>query len=90
MWLVASATVAALNRGEAGIYNIVDDEPSEIATWLPFLAALVRAKRPYSIPKWLGRLLAGDAVTVQMTAIRGLSNQKAKRELGWHPQMHTI
>jgi nucleoside-diphosphate-sugar epimerase len=84
----ASATVAALSRGDAGIYNVVDDEPSEISNWLPFLARLIGAKRPYSIPKWLGRLIAGDAVTVQMTAIRGSSNQKAKRVLHWHPQ-HT-
>ncbi len=84
----ASATVAALSRGDAGTYNIVDDDPSDISNWLPFLAGLIGAKRPYSIPKWLGRLIAGDAVTVQMTAIRGLSNQKAKRLLNWHPQ-HT-
>ncbi|MDQ2841594.1 MAG: NAD(P)-dependent oxidoreductase [Acidobacteriota bacterium] len=85
----ASATVAALTRGDAGIYNVVDNEPSEISNWLPFLAGLIRAKRPYSVPKWLGRILAGDAVTVQMTAIRGLSNQKARLGLDWHPQHAT-
>ncbi len=84
----ASATVASLSRGGAGIYNIVDDEPSEVSNWLPFLAKLIGAKRPYPIPKWLGPLLAGDAVTMQMTEIRGLSNRKAKDVLGWQPK-HT-
>lgn len=79
----ASATVAALNHAPPGIYNIVDNEPAAISTWLPYLAQAVRAKRPYAIPNWLGRILAGDFQTLQMTQARGLSNEKAKRLLEW-------
>jgi len=78
----ASAAVAALDLGE-GIYNIVDDEPAPVSQWLPVLAASVGAKKPFRAPVWLGRLLAGETAVTMMTQVRGSSNAKAKRELGW-------
>jgi len=81
----AAATVAALERGERGVYNITDDDPAAVNTWLPYLAQVVGAKPPLRVPAWLGRPMAG-AVTVRwMTQARGSSNQKAKRELDWQP-----
>jgi nucleoside-diphosphate-sugar epimerase len=41
------------------------------------------------IPRWLGRLAAGEAATLVMTEARGASNAKAKRELGWQPRYAT-
>jgi 2-alkyl-3-oxoalkanoate reductase len=82
----ASATLAAVERGRPGIYNIVDDEPAPVASWLPYLASAVGAKPPLRLPRWLGRLLAGKALTVIMTEVRGASNAKAKRELAWQPR----
>jgi nucleoside-diphosphate-sugar epimerase len=82
----AEATVAAVERGSRGIYNIVDDEPSPVSEWLPGIAAAVGAKPPRRVPRWLGRLLAGEAGAVMMTEVRGASNEKAKRELGWRPR----
>jgi nucleoside-diphosphate-sugar epimerase len=81
----AEATVAAVERGTRGIYNIVDDEPAAVAEWLPALALAMGARPPLRVPRWLGRLLAGEAATVMMTDVRGASNTKAKRELGWRP-----
>jgi nucleoside-diphosphate-sugar epimerase len=81
----ARATVAAISRGAPGIYNIVDDEPAKVATWLPALANAVEAKPPYRIPHWLGELTIGKAGVSMMTQIRGCSNAKAKRELNWTP-----
>jgi nucleoside-diphosphate-sugar epimerase len=81
----ASATVAALQRGAPGVYNVADDEPAPIAVWLPELARVLDAKPPLHIPVWLGRLLIGDVGVSMMTQIRGASNAKAKRELGWTP-----
>jgi nucleoside-diphosphate-sugar epimerase len=81
----AEATVAAIERGNRGIYNIVDDEPAAVAEWLPALASALDAKLPPRVPRWLGRLLAGEAAAVMMTDVRGASNAKAKRELGWRP-----
>jgi 2-alkyl-3-oxoalkanoate reductase len=81
----ARATVAAISRGAPGIYNIVDDEPAKVATWLPALAKAVEAKPPYGIPHWLGELTIGKAGVSIMTQIRGGSNAKAKRELNWTP-----
>jgi 2-alkyl-3-oxoalkanoate reductase len=79
----ATATAAAVERGRAGLYQIVDDEPAPVRDWLPALASALGAKPPRRLPRWLGRLLAGEAATVMMTEIRGASNAKAKHELGW-------
>jgi nucleoside-diphosphate-sugar epimerase len=83
---VANATAAAIERGEPGIYNVVDDEPAPVAVWLPELAAAIGAKPPRRVPVWLGRLVAGGLAVVVMTEIRGSSNVKAKRELDWQPR----
>ncbi len=82
---VARATVAAISHGDPGIYNVVDDEPAPVSTWLPALADAVGAKPPYKVPVWLGKLAIGDGGVSMMTKIRGGSNTKAKRELGWQP-----
>lgn len=79
----ASATVLAVERRANGVFNIVDDEPALVREWLPYLAATAGAKRPLRLPKWLARLLAGDMAVKMMTEMRGYSNAKAKRELGW-------
>jgi nucleoside-diphosphate-sugar epimerase len=82
----ADATVAAVTRGRPGIYNIVDDDPAPVADWLPAAARAVGAKPPRHVPRWLGRLVAGEVGVVIMTDVRGASNEKAKRELGWVPR----
>jgi nucleoside-diphosphate-sugar epimerase len=82
----AAATVIAVERGQPGIYNIVDDEPAPVREWLPVLASALGAKPPRRIPRWLARLLAGEAATLMMTDVKGASNEKAKRELGWTPR----
>jgi len=82
----ASATVAAIENGKRGIYNVVDDSPEPVSEWLPGIAEALGAKPPRHVPRWLGRLLAGEVVAVMMTEIRGASNEKAKRELGWSPK----
>jgi len=81
----AEATVAAVAHGRRGIYNIVDDEPAPVAEWRPAVAGALGAKPPRHMPRVLGRLLAGEPATVMMTEVRGASNEKAKRELGWRP-----
>jgi nucleoside-diphosphate-sugar epimerase len=82
----AAATVAAIERGRRGVYNVVDDDPAPVAEWLPGAARARGAKPPRRLPRWLGRIAAGEAATVMMTEIRGASNDKAKRELGWSPR----
>jgi nucleoside-diphosphate-sugar epimerase len=79
----AAATVAALDHGQPGLYNVVDDDPEPVSEVLPELAKAVGAAPPRRIPRWLGRLIAGEGNTIMMTEVRGASNDKAKRELGW-------
>jgi nucleoside-diphosphate-sugar epimerase len=82
----AAATLAAVGRGAPGIYNITDSDPAPVSEWLPYLAKVAGAKPPLRVPAWIGRLLAGEFVVVQMTSARGTSNDKANKELGWEPR----
>jgi nucleoside-diphosphate-sugar epimerase len=79
----AAATAAAVERGEPGVYNVVDDDPAPVSALLPELAKIIGAKPPRRIPRWIGRLVAGEGMTIMMTEVRGASNAKGKRELGW-------
>jgi nucleoside-diphosphate-sugar epimerase len=81
----AEATVAAVEHGSRGVYNVVDDDPAPVAEWLPALAQELGAKKPMRVPRFIGRLFAGETGVVMMTDARGASNAKAKRELGWRP-----
>jgi nucleoside-diphosphate-sugar epimerase len=81
----AEATVAAVEHGRRGVYNIVDDHPAPVAEWLPGLAQTLGAKKPRRVPRFVGRLFAGETGVVMMTEVRGASNAKAKRELRWRP-----
>jgi len=81
----AQATLAAVEQGRPGIYNVVDDDPAPVSEWLPVLAAATGAKPPHRVPRLLARLIAGEAGVLMMTEARGASNAKAKRELGWTP-----
>jgi len=82
---VAAATVQALESGENGVYNIVDDEPAPVRVWLPELALILDARPPIYLPEWIARLMVGESVVSMMTRTRGSSNEKARRRLGWTP-----
>ena len=82
----AAATVAALDRGAPGIYNVVDDEPAELREWLPVYAEALGARPPRHVPVWLARLVAGGSAVQMAVELRGASNAKAKRELAWQPR----
>lgn len=81
----AAATLVAIERGKPGLYNIVDDDPAPVAEWLPVLAGAVGAKPPRHVPAWVARLLVGEHGVLMMRDVRGASNAKAKRDLGWEP-----
>ena len=81
----ADATVAAVERGAPGVYNVTDDEPAPMGEWVPVFARAAGAKPPRRVPVWLARLVAGKDVSNFAVSLRGASNEKAKRELGWRP-----
>jgi nucleoside-diphosphate-sugar epimerase len=81
----ADATVAALTHGQAGTYNVVDDEPAPVREWIPALAQALGAKPPRRVPAWLARPLAGEYGVYTMTRTQGASNARAKAELDWTP-----
>src|ERR671917_1156783 len=82
----AAATVAALERARPGVYNVVDDDPATAAEWLPVYAEALGAKRPPRVPAFVARVIAGDALVNWSLGLRGASNERIKRELGWHPR----
>jgi nucleoside-diphosphate-sugar epimerase len=79
----AAATALAVERGAPGVYNVVDDDPAPVSEWLTYLAEVLGAKPPRRVPVWLARLIVGEPLVSMMTKLRGSSNAKAKRELGW-------
>jgi nucleoside-diphosphate-sugar epimerase len=82
----ASAIEAAVERGAPGVYNVVDDDPAPMSDWVPAYAEAVGAKPPRRVPVWLAGLIAGRAVAANAVELRGASNAKLKRELGWQPR----
>ncbi len=82
---LAEAIAAALERGAPGVYNVADDEPAPMSEWLPVYAEALGAKPPRRVPAWLAALVAGRAAAAAAIELRGASNAKAKRELGWQP-----
>ena len=85
----ASATVLALDHGEPGIYNVVDDEPAPLREWLPVYVKALDAPAPRKVPVFLARLAVGSYGVYDMTQQRGASSAKAKKELGWTPASPT-
>jgi nucleoside-diphosphate-sugar epimerase len=74
----AAATLAAIEQDKPGVYNIADDGPLPVAEWLPALAPAEPARVPLD--------QAPESFAYMHTQIQGLSNAKAKRELGWSPR----
>jgi 2-alkyl-3-oxoalkanoate reductase len=85
----AAATVLAVERNVIGTFNIVDDEPAQVSEWLPFLAEAIGANKPHRVPILLARLAGGEVAVSLLTQVRGSSNAKARRELGWQPRWTT-
>ena len=77
--------MSAVEHSSTGVYNVVDDDPAPVVEWLPALAQTLGAKKPRRVPRFVGRLFAGEAGVAMMTEARGASNAKAKRELAWRP-----
>jgi nucleoside-diphosphate-sugar epimerase len=82
----AAATVAAVEHGGSGVYNITDDDPAPMSVWLPDLAEALGAPPPRHVPLWVARVLTGPTGVAMMTELRGASNAKAKRDVGWQPR----
>lgn len=84
----ASSALCALERG-GGVYNVADDEPAAMRDWVPVFCRAVGAPRPWRVPEWVARLVAGSLVAETATRSRGASNVLARSELGWEPRWPT-
>jgi nucleoside-diphosphate-sugar epimerase len=82
---VAAAVLTALDSDVTGVLNIVDDDPTPVAIWLPALAAMLGAPPPRYLPAVVARIAAGAWGTAFMTRLRGADNTRARRTLRWRP-----
>lgn len=82
----AGATVAAVEGGPPGIFNVVDDQPAPMREWLPAFADAIGAKRPRRIPVWIAKLFAPRMLVEMTTSLRGASNARFKQSFGWQPR----
>jgi nucleoside-diphosphate-sugar epimerase len=82
----AIATVAAVERGNPGIYQITDDRPLEMRVWLPAYARWLNAPPPPQVSVEEGLRMSGELAVYYATQLRGASNAKAKRELDFQPR----
>lgn len=82
----AAATVAVVERGKPGTFNVVDDEPAETRVWLPYYAQVLRAKAPRRVPLWLARMATSRFLAEVAVRQRGASNARIKTELEWTPR----
>jgi nucleoside-diphosphate-sugar epimerase len=81
----AVATVAAL-EAEPGVYNVVDDDPSDMNIWLPAFAQFLGAPAPRVITEVEALRTASADSIYYATRLRGASNGVAKRKLGFAPR----
>lgn len=80
-----SATLAALEGGAPGVYQVTDDHPAPQRDWLPVFCEAVGAKRPRRLPAWPVRRLAGPVGAFYLTEVRGADNARFKRTFAWEP-----
>ena len=82
----AAIAIADVLTAPAGVYNVVDDDPSPVAVWLPAFARFVGAPPPPHISDEHARATAGEDIVYYGTKLRGSSNEKAKKTLGFEPR----
>lgn len=81
----ALATIAAISA-EPGVYNVVDDNPLPVRRWLPDFARWVGAPPPPQISEAEALAAAGPDAVYYGTKLRGTSNAKARKILGFKPR----
>lgn len=81
----ASATVAAL-EADPGIYNIVHDDPSDMATWLPAFAHWLGSPDPPRVTEEEALRMEGRDAVYYAMHLRGASNARAKQHLRFAPR----
>lgn len=79
----AAAVAAGVASPVTGVLNIVDDEPAPLSAWVPALAQAVGAPRPWRVPPWLARLVAGREAVELTQRLVGASNARACAALDW-------
>jgi nucleoside-diphosphate-sugar epimerase len=87
----ASATVAALERGDPGtVYNVVDDTPATFRELIERVAAARGTPRPLTVPRWVLQAGAPYAASLYSGLSMRVSNARAAEGLGWRPRYPSV
>ncbi len=88
---LASAYALAVESEAYGeTYNIVDDQPLRLYDLVNTFTDAMSRPRVGSMAPWLLKLLIGGPLVDSLITSFRISNQKAKRELGWQPRYSTF
>lgn len=91
------AHLVPLVAAKGGVYNVCDDEHPSFGQLEALIAKQLGKRKPFSIPYWFAKCIAifGDLVggwfplnskrLAKIVESDTISNEKAKRELGWQP-----
>ena len=82
----AAVTVAAVDRGNPGLYLLADDRPLQVRAWLTAFARWLNAPPPPQVSMEDALRIGGADAVYYGTQMRGVSNAKAKRELNFQPR----
>lgn len=82
----ATAILAAVEQPVSDVFNVVDDDPAPIHSWLVAMAAMTGAPAPTKISPWLARMAVGGWGLAFMTRLVGASNGRAREVLDWKPR----
>ncbi len=82
----AIATASAAERGRPGVYLIANNRPLAVRQWLPAFAQWLNAPPPPQVSIADAMDASGADAVYYGTQMRGVSNAKAKRELGFQPR----
>ena len=88
----ANAFVKAVEHHEVilgKVFNIVDDEPVRANELVTFIAGILNAKQPGSIPALLAKLLYGSDPVKFLLVSSCVKNTAAKSNLKWNPSFPT-
>lgn len=90
------ARLVPLVAEKGGVYNVCDDDQPSFGELEELIATQLGKRKPFSIPYWMAKCLAlvGDIFSFfpinssrleKIVNSDTISNEKAKRELGWKP-----
>lgn len=88
--LAAAYALAVESDAYGQTYNIADDQPLRLSDLVNTFTDTMGKQRVGSMAPWLLKLIIGGPLVESLVTSFRVSNEKAKRELGWQPRYRTF